>query len=273
MDGNRAAEHVVGTQRAIEFSEILFMTNVHVPIPLPFFRNENLCYLIDHVATSPTTKSNLLPGETKGQFILNIAELTKGTWEYKGFGEELSLDFGEWSEAAENCFWFYQMQDKDGDNGEYTHWWSAHFKFFHAQEDKISQYEAWKDLDLKLRCEYWTEPTKFNINYYAAKYEAAKTTFELKALIKEQMLNGVKDSPYCRSNSYCQSYHGGRFMGPSMTQFRDTWNPLAQSILFSSGSRSSHLACCLLCGENGHSVGKHYSNGITLSKFPDGKPT
>jgi hypothetical protein len=104
MDGNRAAKHVVGTQRAIEFFEILFMTNVHVPIPLPFFRNENLCYLIDHVATLPTTKSNPLPGKTKGQFILNIAELTKGTREYKWFGEELSLDFNEWSEAAENCF-------------------------------------------------------------------------------------------------------------------------------------------------------------------------
>jgi hypothetical protein len=180
--------------------------------------------------------------------------------EYKGFGEELSLDFGEWSEAAENCFRFHQMQDKDGDNGEYARWWSAHFKFFHAQEDKISQYEAWKDLDLKLRREYRTEPTKFDINHYAAKYEAAKTTFELKALIKEQTLNGVRDFPYRRDNSYRQSYRGGRFMGPSTTQFRDTRNPSAQSTLFPSGSRSSHLACCLLCSEKGHSVGKHYSD-------------
>jgi hypothetical protein len=80
--------------------------------------------------------------------------------------------------------------------------------FFHAQEDKISQYEAWKDLDLKLRREYRTEPTKFNINHYAAKYEAAKTTFELKALIKKQTLNGVKDLPYRRDNSYRQPYRG-----------------------------------------------------------------
>jgi hypothetical protein len=180
----------------------------------------------------PTTKSNPLLGETKGQFILNIAELTKETQEYKGFSEELSLDFGEWSEAAENCFQFHQMQDKDGDNGEYTHWWSAHFKFFYALEDKISQYEAWKDLDLKLKREYQTEPTKFDINHYAAKYKAAKTTFELKALIKEQTLNGVRGSPYRRDNSYRQSYRGGRFTGPSTTQFRDTQNPLAQSSLF-----------------------------------------
>ena len=68
----------------------------------------------------------------------------KGTRDHKGFGEELSLDFSEWSEAAENCFWFHQMQDKDGDTGDYACWWSSHFKFFHAQEDKINQYEAWK---------------------------------------------------------------------------------------------------------------------------------
>ncbi|KAF8802614.1 hypothetical protein BYT27DRAFT_7111984, partial [Phlegmacium glaucopus] len=72
MDGSKAAECVVGIQRAIEFSDILFTTNVHVPIPLPFFRNANLRYLIDHAATLPTIKSNPLPGETKGQFILNI---------------------------------------------------------------------------------------------------------------------------------------------------------------------------------------------------------
>jgi hypothetical protein len=51
--------------------------------------------LIDHAATLPTTKLNLLLGETKAQFILNIADLTKGTQENEGFGDELSLDFGE----------------------------------------------------------------------------------------------------------------------------------------------------------------------------------
>ena len=273
MDGKRAAERVVGTQRAIEFSEILFTTNVHVPIPLPFLRNENLRYLIDHAATLPTIKLNPLSGETKGQFILNVAELTKGTRERKGFGEELSLDFGEWSEAAENCFRFHQMQDTDGDNGLYARWWADHFKFFHAQEDKIGQYEAWKDLELKLRREYRTEPTKFDVNHYAMKYEAAKTTYELKALIREQTLNGVKDLPYRRDNNYRQPYRGGKFTDPSTNQFRDTRNPPSQSTLFPSGSRSSHLSCCLLCGEHSHPVGKHYADGITPAKFPDGKPT
>jgi hypothetical protein len=100
MDGSKAAERVIGSQRDIVFAEILFITNAHVPIPLPFFRNGNLRYIIDQAATLPTTKSNPLPGETKGQFILNIPDMIKGTKSCKSFGEELSLDFGEWSESS-----------------------------------------------------------------------------------------------------------------------------------------------------------------------------
>jgi hypothetical protein len=98
--------------------------------------------------------------------------MTKGTRGCKSFGEELSLDFGEWSEAAQNCFRFHQMQDRDGDSGPYATWWSNHFNFFNTQEDKITQYNAWKDLELKLRHEYRTEPTKFDITHYAMKHEA-----------------------------------------------------------------------------------------------------
>jgi hypothetical protein len=57
------------------------------------------------------------------------------------------------------------MQDKDGDMGPYVTWWSSHFNFFNSQEDKITQYNAWKDLELKLRREYRTEPTRFDINH------------------------------------------------------------------------------------------------------------
>ena len=160
MDGTKAAERIIGSQQDIDFSEILFTTNTHVPIPLPFFRNENLHYIIDQATTLPTIKSNPLSGETKGQFILNISDMTKGTKGCKAFGDKLSLDFGEWSEAAQNCFRFHQMQDKDGDMGSYAIWWSSHFNFFNVQEDKISQYNAWKDLELKLHREYQTEPTK-----------------------------------------------------------------------------------------------------------------
>ena len=261
MDGGKAAERIVGSQREIEFSDILFTTNAHVPIPLPFFRNENLRYIIDHAATLPTMKSNPLPGETKGQFILNISDMTRGTKGCRSFGEELSLDFGEWSEAAQNCYRFHQLQDKDGDDGPYTNWWASHFSFFNAQEDKITKYNAWKELELKLRREYRTEPTKFDTQHYATKYEAAKTTYELKQFILETQSNSgssvfPKDAP--PRKDFPRPSRGGK-------------TPDHQP--FSHGSRPRHPVCCILCGELDHPVNKHYGDGIATTKFADGKPT
>ena len=262
MDGSKAADRVIGSQRDIEFSDILFTTNAHVPIPLPFFRNANLRYIIDQAATLPTTKSNPLPGETKGQFILNISDMIKGAKGCKSFGEELSLDFGEWSEAAQNCFRFHQMQDKDGDAGPYACWWSSHFNFFNSQEDKISQYNAWKDLELKLRCEYRTKPTKFDINHYAMKYETAKTTHELKLLIEKQYSPPapLKDAIPRKDGPFRPSSRGGKTPGDSHQQFPQ-------------GSKPCHPVCCILCGELDHALSKHYNDRNAATKFADGKPT
>jgi hypothetical protein len=262
MDGNKAAERVIGSQRDIEFSDILFTTNAHVPIPLPFFRNGNLRYIIDQAATLPTIKSNPLPGETKGQFILNIPDMIKGSKGSRSFGDELSLDFGEWAEAAQNCFRFHQMQDKDGDRGPYATWWSSHFNFFSVQEDKITQYDAWKELELRLRREYRTEPTKFDISHYAMKYEAAKTTHELRLLIEKQhsLPAHPKDVLPRKDNYFRQTFRSGR----SSSDFHQS---------FPQGSRLRHPVCCILCGELGHPVNKHYNDGQSATKFPDGKPT
>ena len=252
MDGSKAAKHVIGSQQDIEFSNILFTTNAHVSIPLLFFQNGNL-----------TLKSNPLLGKTKGQFILNIADMTKGTKGCKSFGDELSLDFGEWSEAAQNCFRFHQLQDRDGDMGPYTTWWSSHFNFFNAQEDKITQYNAWKELELKLHHEYWTEPTKFDINHYTMKYKAAKMTYELKLLIEKQYLfpsAPLKDAPppSHKDGFFHHSFRGGKFSGDHHQSFLQ-------------GSRHCHpgtnLLCCILCSELGHPVSKHYNNGISATKF------
>ena len=264
MDGSKAAERVIGSQRDIEFSDILFTTNAHVPIPLPFFRNANLRYIIDHAATLPTTKSNPLPGETKGQFILNISDMTKGVKGCKIFGEELSLDFGEWSEAAQNCFCFHQMQDKDGDMGPYATWWSSHFNFFNSQEDKITQYNAWKELELKLRREYRTEPTKFDINHYAMKYEAAKSTYELRLLIEKQNPPTVpsRDTSTRRDGFFRPPFRGGRTPSDHLPSFPQ-----------GSRHRPNHPVCCILCGEPEHAVSKHYNDGTVVAKFADGKPT
>ena len=63
MDGSKAADCIIGAQHDIKFSDILFKTNAHVPIPSPFFHNENQCYIIDQAATLPSTKSNTLLGD------------------------------------------------------------------------------------------------------------------------------------------------------------------------------------------------------------------
>ena len=54
---------------------------------------------------------------------------------------------------------------------------TSNFLMYRCQEDKISQYEAWKEVDFKLRCEYRTKPIKLDMNHYATKYKATKTTF------------------------------------------------------------------------------------------------
>ena len=96
------------------------------------------------------------------------------------------------------------MQDRDGDMGPYATWWSSHFYFFNVQEDKISQYNTWKELELKLHHKYCTEPTKFDIHHYAMKYEAAKTTYKLKLLIERQTspLSPPKDAPPCKDGFF-----------------------------------------------------------------------
>lgn len=66
MDGSKVAERVIGSQHDIKFSDILFTTNAQVPIPLIFFRNANLCCIIDQATTLPTTKSNPLVGRDEG---------------------------------------------------------------------------------------------------------------------------------------------------------------------------------------------------------------
>ena len=189
--------------------------------------------------------------------------MTKGAKGCKAFGEELSLDFGEWSEAAQNCFRFHQMQDKDGDTGAYATWWSSHFHFFNSQEDKITQYNAWKDLELKLRREYRTEPTKFDINHYAMKYEAAKTTYELKLLIDKQNPPPThsRDGPPRKDNSR-PSFRVGRPSGDHHQSFPQ-----------GSRQRPSYPVCCILCGELDHPISKHYNDGNVATKFADGKPT
>jgi len=141
MDGNKAAERIIGSQSPIEFSEIMYTTDNHIALPLPFFQNKYLRHITDYGATLPTIKSNPREGETKGSYILDVTKLTNT------FGAELTIDFGQWHEAADNCYRFQRSRDRDGDSGSYAQWWCMHFEFFNNQEDKIEMYDAWKCYD------------------------------------------------------------------------------------------------------------------------------
>jgi len=256
MDGDRAAERIVGFQNPIDFSEIMYMTDNHTALPLPFFRNKNIRYIIDCGATLPTVKSNPREGESKGYYILDITKLTNI------FGAELTIDFGQWHEAANNCYRFQRSRDKNGESGSFALWWSQHFEFFNNQEDKIEMYDAWKSLELRLRQEYRTQPTRFNANYYVAQYEMCKSEHRMRLEWHQtfsKQPNARDDNP--REGS---GYRGGR-SNSSRSRGGSTSS-------FPAGSRRSSLpVCCILCGEKGHPVSRHY-NGTTPTKGSDGKP-
>jgi len=257
MDGDRAAERMVGIQNPIEFSEIMYTTDNHAALPLTFFRNKNLRYIIDHGATLPTIKSNPREGETKGCYILDIAKLTNN------FGTELNIDFGQWHEAANNCYRFQRSRDKNGESGSFARWWCQHFEFFNNQEDKIELYEAWKHLELRLRREYRTQPTQFDANYYVSQYEMCKTEHKIRQEFMQinNRFNNRDD------NSRGGFGSGNRNARPFSSRFRGASTPS-----FPSGSRRTTLpVCCILCGEKGHPVSEHY-NGSVPPKGSDGKP-
>jgi hypothetical protein len=111
MDGDKAGNRIIGLQNPIDFSEIMYMTDNHIALPLPFFQNKNLRYIIDYGATLPTIKLNPKEGESKGAYILDVAKLTVN------FGAETTIDFGQWNEAAGNCYQFQMSRDKNSDSG------------------------------------------------------------------------------------------------------------------------------------------------------------
>jgi len=71
MDGANQVERVLGEPVPIEFAQALYDTEQCAAVPLLFFLSKNLQSLNDGGATLPTVKSNPLPGETKGIYILD----------------------------------------------------------------------------------------------------------------------------------------------------------------------------------------------------------
>jgi len=76
----QSCRKIVGEPIPIEFYQSLYDTEICVAVPLPFFLTWNLQTLVDEASTLPTVKSNPVPGETKGTYILNIDKLNS-LWE------------------------------------------------------------------------------------------------------------------------------------------------------------------------------------------------
>jgi len=163
MDGTNHVERVVGEPIPIEFSQSLYDTELCVAVPLPFFLTRNLPSLIDEASTLPTVKSNPVPGESKGIYILNIDKLSAR------FGKELSLTCSQWSEAAANMWSFQISRDKSGADGEHAAWFEKHFNFFNMLNKRDELYDAWKVMELEFRQDHRSCHLKFS----AADYDKA----------------------------------------------------------------------------------------------------
>ena len=178
MDGSLQTPHVIDVPAAIIFPQILFDMENCVSLPLPFFLNKSLCYIIDKAATLPTIKSNPLVGETKGISIIDVKKLSAT------LGKEGSLTCSQWTEAAFQMYHFQQERDSEGPNGAFAMWYSDHFNFFNSQLDRDKMYHSWKAIELELRQEFWSQPTNYDAAHYVAKYNLAKSESRILSCFK-----------------------------------------------------------------------------------------
>ncbi|KAK0489988.1 hypothetical protein EDD18DRAFT_1358973 [Armillaria luteobubalina] len=158
-DISAARPYVPGEKHNVEFTDILYNTDDAYFIPLTFFLNRNLQYLIDEVSSLSVTKTNPLPGQTKG---VNVIDIQKCLPDLPISIEEKDFSYGQWDEAADNRYHFDASHDKEGDEGPYTTFWGLHFGFFNGLQDKIEDFPAWCLLEEKRRRKYRSRPTIFN---------------------------------------------------------------------------------------------------------------
>ena len=265
MDGSLHVERVIGAFMPVDldFANSLFETELHVAVPLPFFLNKNLHVLIDEASTLPMIKSNPLPGESKGIYILDIEKLSAC------FGKELSIMCSQWGEAALNMFKFQQSWDKLGNTGEHTAWYDSHFNFFNVQQDQDELYEAWKGTELELHRDHHSQNLAFNAADHNAAFSRAKSEYKLclefQALVASSSSLGLK---------LPQTANRGDMKYTKFKPLGSHSNFTLQPFLSGSGrsSSSSSSSNCLICSKKGHTVFLHLDSPMPV-KFLDGKPT
>jgi len=157
MDSANQIERVVGEPVPIEFAQTLYDTELCAAVPLPFFLSKNLRTFIDESTTLPTVKSNPLPGETKGIYILDVEKLS--AWS----GKELLLSCSQWSEAAGNMWNFQASRDKNGTEGDHAVWVEKHINFFNRLDKHEELYNVWKVVELEFHQDHHSCNLKFSV--------------------------------------------------------------------------------------------------------------
>ncbi|KAH9474894.1 hypothetical protein JR316_0013362 [Psilocybe cubensis] len=237
----------------IAFPEIMFQTEkAQANLPLPFFTQKSLRYIIDNLASLPIKKSNSISPDSKALYILDIEKLTAK------LGEELSLDFGSFMQAADQ---YTRFQRERASDDEWISIWTGHFSFWSSRPDSVALYPAWKVAEFKLRRDTHTFLQRFSVLDYETAFNHAISEYRQAQAAQSQVAAlSSKLASLEESVSRFKSFSSNRRSGNS-----------SSNTLFQSGNRSSTgPPICLLCAEVGHSLGSHPKDKVP-AKFPDGK--
>ena len=177
MDGSKLVPRSASAAVEIAFPQILFDTELEVSVPLSFFTHSNLRYIIDHASTLPTRRVNG-KSEGKGPFIIDVEKLADK------IGRELSIDFGQYTQASQQMYRFQSLRDSVID-GKWTQCWYQHFQFFECQHDAEQFYPFWKEYELQLRRDRRSLSQDYYEHYYDLLYSQAKNNARIQQLLEE----------------------------------------------------------------------------------------
>jgi hypothetical protein len=117
----------------------------------------------------------------KSRTIIDVDKLSQT------LGGELSLNYGQFIEAATNFFKFQSSRDKDRflvcsessqehtvEHITWTESWRGHFAFFENQYDAERFYDFWKHMEYECRQERRRHNYGYDADHYKLKYTMAK---------------------------------------------------------------------------------------------------
>ncbi|PPQ94132.1 hypothetical protein CVT25_007889 [Psilocybe cyanescens] len=251
---------------SFSFPQILFDTENLVGLPLPFFTQKNLRYIIDELASLLTRKANSCSGDGKSIYILDIEKLSVK------LGAELSMDFGSYLQAADQ---FYKFQLQRSADQEWAEIWRAHFRFFDSRPEAAELYLAWMHAELKLRRDTRTYHQRYLVSDYEAAFNHSvaehkqQTAAQADSALVYNKLSQMEESIISRISKASGSSFSGMSRHPGASS-GNSYSHQSSGPLFPNGSRSSVPPTCLLCAETGHGLSTHPKDK-SPAKFPEGK--